>query len=47
MEAATFESMELDARLLRAVGEMGFAQASPIQEQVVTAENGQELQVSF
>ena len=44
MEAATFESMELDARLLRAVGEMGFAQASPIQEQAIpAARKGRDL----
>ena len=37
METISFENMELDARLLRAVKEMGFEEASPIQTQAIPA----------
>ena len=37
METISFENMELDARLLRAVKEMGFEEASPIQTKAIPA----------
>lgn len=44
IETTSFENMELDARLLRAVKEMGFEEASPIQTQAIpAASEGRDL----